>query len=135
MAVESIGATPPATTPSQSTLGQEDFLKILTTQLSYQDPLKPLDNQEFMAQMAQFTTLEQTRTLNTNVETLLTIQSATQSIGLIGRTVEVATTDGGTTVGQVTSLRFANGQPLLTVKTSAGQSLSDLSLANVSIVR
>lgn len=134
MAVESIGATSSAT-PSQATLGQEDFLKILTTQLSYQDPLKPLDNQQFMAQMAQFTTLEQTRALNDNIESLLTIQAATQSIGLLGRTVETATTDGASAVGQVTSLRFLNGQPLLTVKTSAGQFLSDLSLSAVSIVR
>ena len=134
MAVESIGATSSAT-PSQATLGQEDFLKILTTQLSYQDPLKPLDNQQFMAQMAQFTTLEQTRALNDNIESLLTIQAVTQSIGLLGRTVEAATTDGASAVGQVTSLRFLNGQPLLTVKTSAGQFLSDLSLSAVSIVR
>ena len=134
MAVESIGATS-SSTPSQATLGQEDFLKILTTQLSFQDPLKPLDNQQFMAQMAQFTTLEQTRALNDNLESLLTIQAASQSIGLLGRTVEALAADGSSAVGQVTSLRFQNGQPLMTVKTSAGQFLSDLSLSAVSIVR
>jgi flagellar basal-body rod modification protein FlgD len=134
MAVESIGATSSSTT-SQATLGQEDFLKILTTQLSFQDPLKPLDNQQFMAQMAQFTTLEQTRALNDNIESLLTIQAASQSIGLLGRTVEALAADGSSAVGQVTSLRFQNGQPLMTVKTSAGQFLSDLSLSAVSIVR
>jgi flagellar basal-body rod modification protein FlgD len=134
MAVESIGATSSSTT-SQATLGQEDFLKILTTQLSFQDPLKPLDNQQFMAQMAQFTTLEQTRALNDNIESLLTIQAASQSIGLLGRTVEAVAADGSSAVGQVTSLRFQNGQPLMTVKTSAGQFLSDLSLSAVSIVR
>lgn len=133
MAIESIGSTP-ASTVSQSSLGQEDFLKILTTQLSFQDPLKPLDNQQFMAQMAQFASLEQTRTLSDNVEVLLTIQAAAQSIGLIGRTVEIGT-DSGTSVGEVTSLRFVNGQPLLTVKTAAGQFLTDLSLGNVVLVR
>ena len=133
MAIDSIGATA-ATSTSQSSLGQEDFLKILTTQLNYQDPLKPMDNQQFMAQMAQFSSLEQTRTMNDNIETLLMIQSATQSVGLLGRTVEVST-DSGTVVGSVTSLRFSNGQPLLTVKTSAGQVLSDLGLSKVVIVR
>jgi flagellar basal-body rod modification protein FlgD len=133
MAIDSIGATA-ATSTSQSSLGQEDFLKILTTQLNYQDPLKPMDNQQFMAQMAQFASLEQTRTMNDNIETLLMIQSATQSVGLLGRTVEVST-DSGTVVGSVTSLRFSNGQPLLTVKTSAGQVLSDLGLSKVVIVR
>ena len=133
MAIDSIGATA-ATSTSQSSLGQEDFLKILTTQLNYQDPLKPMDNQQFMAQMAQFASLEQTRTMNDNIETLLMIQSATQSVGLLGRTVEVST-DSGTVIGSVTSLRFSNGQPLLTVKTSAGQVLSDLGLSKVVIVR
>jgi len=133
MAIDSIGATA-ATSTSQSSLGQEDFLKILTTQLNYQDPLKPMDNQQFMAQMAQFSSLEQTRTMNDNIETLLMIQSATQSVGLLGRTVEVST-DSGTVVGSVTSLRFSNGQPLLTVKTSADQVLSDLGLSKVVIVR
>ena len=133
MPIGPIGATP-STTPTQASLGQEDFLRILTTQLSFQDPLKPLDNQQFMAQMAQFASLEQTRTLNDNVEVLLTIQSATQSIGLIGRTVEIAT-DSGSQVGQVSSLRFNNGQPLLTVRTAAGQLLTDLALSNVVIVR
>ena len=133
MAIDSIGATA-ATSTSQSSLGQDDFLKILTTQLNYQDPLKPVDNQQFLAQMAQFASLEQARTMNDNIETLLMIQSATQSVGLLGRTVEVST-DSGTVVGSVTSLRFSNGQPLLTVKTSAGQVLSDLGLSKVVIVR
>jgi flagellar basal-body rod modification protein FlgD len=133
MAIESIGQTATANT-SQTSLGQEDFLKILTTQLSFQDPLKPLDNQQFMAQMAQFASLEQTRTINDNLETMLTIQSASQSIGLIGRTVEVAT-EGGSMVGSVSSLRFSNGQPLITVRTAAGQFLTDLSLSNIVIVR
>ena len=60
MALASI-ANSPAT--QASALGLQDFMKILLTQLTYQDPLKPLDNQEFMAQMAQFTTLEQSQRL------------------------------------------------------------------------
>ena len=47
-----------------SNIGIEDFLKILTSQLNNQDPLKPVDNQEFVAQIAQFATLEQSRQLN-----------------------------------------------------------------------
>lgn len=133
MPVESIGNTATSGT-SQASLGQEDFLKILTTQLSFQDPLKPLDNQQFMAQMAQFASLEQSRTMNDHLEALMTIQAASQSIGLIGKTVEIATASG-TAIGQVTSLRFNNGQPLVTVRTSAGQFLSDLSLSNIVVVR
>jgi len=134
VAIESIGQAATASSTSQASLGQEDFLKILTTQLNFQDPLKPLDNQQFMAQMAQFASLEQARELNSNVESLLSIQSAIQSVGLIGRNVEV-TTDGGSVVGEVTSLRFVNGQPLATVKTAQGQLLSDLGLSQILVVR
>ena len=133
MAIESIGQAASASL-SQASLGQEDFLRILTTQLNYQDPLKPLDNQQFMAQMAQFASLEQTRVISDNLEAMLTIQAASQSIGLIGKTVEVAT-ESGTAIGQVSSLRFSNGQPLLTIRTAAGQFLSDLGLNSVVIVR
>ena len=104
------------------------------TQLSFQDPLKPIDNQEFLAQLAQFTGLDQTRQVNERIDTLLTIQSVTQSIGLIGRAVEVAT-PGGQVVGTVTTLNFEQGQPFLTVQTADGRSLVGLTLDQVTVVR
>ncbi|MCK7581342.1 MAG: hypothetical protein MZV65_40730 [Chromatiales bacterium] len=94
-----------STAPKNATLGQEDFAKILLTQLQFQDPLKPMDNQEFMAQMAQFTTLEISRQQNDNTETLLAIQSASQAMSLIGKEVEVQT-DGVAQVGVVTTVSF-----------------------------
>jgi flagellar basal-body rod modification protein FlgD len=115
-------------------IGQEDFFKILVTQLSYQDPMKPMDNQQFLAQIAQFTGLEQTRQMNDRVDTLLSIQSVTQSIGLIGRTVEVFT-QSGPVVGTVTTLNFEGGQPFLTVRTANGQSLVGLTLDQITVVR
>lgn len=136
MAIESIGAVVgnSSTALQAAGIGQEDFLKILLTQLSFQDPLKPLDNQEFIAQMAQFTSLEQTRQLNERTDALLSIQSATQSIGLIGKTVEVRT-DAGTTVGQVTTITFEAGSPNLTVQTSSGAFLTGVTLSQVFVVR
>jgi flagellar basal-body rod modification protein FlgD len=72
--------------------------------------------------------------MNDNIESLLSIQAATQSIGLLGRTVEVAT-DTESVVGEVTSLRFANGQPLASVRTAQGQVLNDLTLSRIVVVR
>lgn len=113
---------------------QQDFLRILSTQLTFQDPLKPMDNQQFMAQMAQFSSLEQTRMSNEKLDTLLVLQAANQSLGLIGKTVEV-TTASGSTPGQVTTISFADGQPVLTVKATSGELLTGVSLSQVSLVR
>ena len=137
MAVEVIGG---GTSASQQvnlqTLGvtQEDFFKILITQLQFQDPLKPIDNQAFIAQIAQFTSLEQSRQTNNRIDDLLTIQATTQSIGLLGRTVEIDTA-AGPAVGAVNTLTFENGQPLLTVTTAAGQVLTGIGPSRVRVVR
>ncbi|QSI29803.1 flagellar hook capping protein [Variovorax sp. RKNM96] len=135
MAIEAITGSS-STTPNlqANSLGMEDFLKILLTQLTYQDPLKPMDNQEFMAQMAQFTSLEQTQQLNNKIETLITNQAALQSVGLIGKTVDVSTPSGLLT-GTVSALSLSGDSPLLTVKTSAGAFLNDISLSQLVAVR
>jgi flagellar basal-body rod modification protein FlgD len=115
-------------------LGMQDFLKILLTQLTYQDPLKPMDNQEFMAQMAQFSSLEQTRQLTEKIDTLLGIQSATQSVGLLGRTVDIAAGTGNVS-GLVTALDLSNGTPQLSLKLPGGEVLAGISLGQVLSVR
>jgi flagellar basal-body rod modification protein FlgD len=137
MAVEALGNINTAVTNPvpQSVVSQNDFLKILLTQLQFQDPLKPLDNQDFIAQLAQFTNLEQTRELDDSVQTLLTIQSSSQSIGLIGKTVDVAGANGGTVTGNVTTVTFSSGQPKLTVKTTDGTFLTDIGLSQIALVR
>jgi flagellar basal-body rod modification protein FlgD len=134
MAIDSIGAASLATnTPKNAVVGQDDFLKILLTQLRFQDPLKPIDNQEFVAQLAQFSSLEFSRQQSDRIEALLTIQSASQSLSLMGKTVQVAT-DGGDQVGTVTAVRFDNGNPLLAIRTASGQVLTDVRPAQVSLV-
>ena len=132
--VGAVGATPSSSQLQASGISQQDFFRILVTQLSFQDPLKPIDNQAFIAQIAQFTSLEQSRQTNDGIASLLTVQSATQAIGLIGRTVEV-TTSGGSVVGSVTTLSFVQGRPLLTVRAADGTVLTDIGLDQVSVVR
>lgn len=78
---------------SKATLAQsyDTFLTLLTTQLRYQDPLKPMDSAEFTNQLVQFSGVEQSISTNKNLEQLLAMQAANQavtSIGYIGNTVE-----------------------------------------------
>lgn len=137
MAVDSLGVvsgTSASAATQNSSLSQQDFLKILLQQLTFQDPLKPVDNQEFIAQLAQFTSLEQTRELNTRIDNLLSIQSSSQSISLIGRTVDLGAGSGSVT-GLVTTVSFQSGQPVMTVKMADGTFITDVTLAQISAVR
>jgi flagellar basal-body rod modification protein FlgD len=130
-----IGAASSTTASQSNTLTQQDFLNVLATQLTYQDPLKPMDNQQFMAQMAQFTTLQQTQQLNTNISTLLGNESALQSVGLLGRTVTITTSTGGTSIGTVASLSLSGISPQLTLTTSNGSSIPNVSLSQITSVK
>ncbi len=132
MSISAIGGSAGASAANSLTM--EDFLKVLLTQLTYQDPLKPLDNQQFMAQIAQFTTLQQTQELNENMARLLNNQAALQSVGLLGRTVTV-TTEAGSITGRVTALSWAGATPRLTVEPTAGTTLNDIELSQITAVR
>jgi len=134
MAIGPVSAASPATTSPASNLGLQDFLKILLTQLSYQDPLKPMDNQEFMAQIAQFTSLEQTQQLNDKLDQLITNQAALQSVGLIGRKVDIQTSTGQVT-GTVASLSLQGESPLISVAVTGGSVIPDVSLSQILAVR
>ena len=84
---------------TSQTLGKDDFLKLLITQLSNQDPTSPMEDTEFIAQMAQFSSLEQMTNMNANFEKMNTMLSSNQAVGTIGKTVAIDTGDGS---GQVT---------------------------------
>lgn len=73
------------------TMGKEDFLKLLVAQLGHQDPLKPMENQEFVAQLAQFSSLEQMVNVNSNLQLLQVAQASMtngQVASLLGKQVE-----------------------------------------------
>jgi flagellar basal-body rod modification protein FlgD len=87
---------------SQS-LNQADFLKLLVTQMSSQDPLNPESDTDFAAQLAQFSSLQATQTMSGNLQ-------AIQATGLLGQTVAVTPSTGGNPVsGVVTGVEIASG--------------------------
>ena len=82
------------TTKPNSVLGKDDFLQLLVTQLRYQDPTKPMSNEQFIAQTAQFSALEQMQKLNSSINSLLELQktdSKTSALALIGKKVTAET--------------------------------------------
>ncbi|MCA3015496.1 MAG: flagellar hook assembly protein FlgD [Myxococcaceae bacterium] len=88
------GAPPTSATPTGSNkLGKEEFLKLLTAQLANQDPLAPVDNQAFIAQLAQFATVEQQSQMNSTLESLLLAQASsnqTNVANLVGKDITFA---------------------------------------------
>jgi flagellar basal-body rod modification protein FlgD len=114
-------ATSAATTASDQTsaqlvkknLGKEDFLKLLVTQLRYQDPMSPDDPKEFVAQLAQFSSLEQQITANQNLENVGQLVSSlkislgmSQGVNLLGKTVKGLGNSLSLAGGQTTSASY-----------------------------
>jgi flagellar basal-body rod modification protein FlgD len=73
----------------QQNLGKDDFLKILITQLSYQDPMSPMEDKEFIAQMAQFSTLEQMTGMAKDFAKLTAMITGTEASSALGKNVEL----------------------------------------------
>lgn len=134
MDISNVAASADSSKTRRAGIQQEDFLKVLLAQMQFQDPLKPLENSEFIAQFAQLTSLEQTQQLNDKLDSLLTLQNGTQAINLIGRSVE-AETNTGSIVGQVTSVAFQDGSPTVTLRTQLGEFITGITMGQVSIVR
>ena len=88
------GSTPPiggTAAAGNSSLGKDDFLKILVAQLQAQDPLAPMEGQEFASQLAQFSSLEQLTNVNSNLEASQAIDLAlsnSAALALIGKKVD-----------------------------------------------
>ena len=75
--------------PINNTLGKDDFLKLLITQMSHQDPTSPMENTEFIAQMAQFSSLEQITNMNQIFQQMNAVLASNQATQVLGKTVEV----------------------------------------------
>jgi len=80
------------TQPNQS-LGKEDFLKILLTQLSHQDPTAPMEDKEFIAQMAQFSSLEQMTNMAADFAKMARMLRVTEASTSLGKSVELSLED------------------------------------------
>ena len=117
-------------------LGKDDFLKLLVTQVRYQDPLKPTEDKEFIAQLAQFSSLEQMQNLNTSFSSLANMQNSLftasvmgQAVSLIGRQVEGVENEQ-TFSGLVNGMKIVDGVPKILVD---GQEVNISSISKITI--
>jgi flagellar basal-body rod modification protein FlgD len=118
---DAFGYTPPAKTSTPNNgLGKDTFMKLLVAQMSQQNPMEPTDDKEMIAQMTQFSMLEQLQSLATSGEQSATAGHVSQAVSLIGHDVTYLDADGATGSGTVSSVNFVNGAPQLTIGAKNG---------------
>lgn len=108
-----------------SQLDKDDFLKLLVTQLRYQNPLEPMDNNEYIAQLAQFSSLEQMQNLNLQVANLSALSTIGKSASAIVEQSEIE--------GVITGIAFNEGTVNLIIDT--GDYEVKVPIANVAEIR
>jgi flagellar basal-body rod modification protein FlgD len=90
--------------------GKEDFLKLFVAQLKAQNPLNPQEGHEFIAQLAQFTSLEQLTNLNTSFSDMLKYQQLLEGGELIGRNASyIGTGSEGSPLGVISGIKINDG--------------------------
>ena len=105
------GAGSTATPPGG--LGKQDFLKLLMAQLRNQDPLKPMEDTQMIAQMAQFSALEATQQLTSVLQQSSNMQTVMQAGALIGKYVQAEQADGTSINGTVSDVSFESADGLV----------------------
>ena len=113
-ATRSASSAASTSTTSPNRLGKQDFLKLLMAQMQNQDPMKPMDDTQMIAQMAQFSALEATQALNATIQQSNNVQTIAQAGGLIGKYIQANQPDGTATSGAVTGVNFTTTDGVVT---------------------
>jgi flagellar basal-body rod modification protein FlgD len=106
--------------PGGDILSKDSFLKLMMTQLQNQDPLSPSDPTQYMNELAQLTTLEQTTNMAQSTADAAAEQHTTAALALLGHTVSYKDASGNTQTGKVDKVSFTSSGPMLTVAGVAG---------------
>jgi flagellar basal-body rod modification protein FlgD len=124
-----------AQTQKKAALGQDDFLKLMVTQLKSQDPFKPMEDGQFLAQLAQFSTVSGINELKTSFadfSSSMVSNQALQASGLLGREVLVNKSTGlleaGGSLGAAIDLTASAGDVRVQVKNASGEIVRNVSL-------
>ncbi|WP_437227790.1 flagellar hook assembly protein FlgD [Planctomicrobium sp. SH661] len=99
-----------------SQIGQEQFLKLLAAQLAHQNPLEPTSQEDFLGQLAQFSTLSGIEQLNSNFADLVKLQSLTEGASLVGKNVKYfSNVSKADEMGVVQAASVVQGSLVLTI--------------------
>jgi flagellar basal-body rod modification protein FlgD len=125
------GYATPTTTSSSSAqgtngMGKDTFMKLLVAQMANQNPMEPTDDKEMIAQMTQFSTLEQITNMATESSKSATASQMSQAVNLLGRTVTYLDGDGNKQTGTVDQVSMVNGAPNLTIGGKDGITTSQI---------
>jgi len=126
---DAFGYTPVSTsktTQQTNGLGKDTFMKLLVAQMRQQNPMEPTDDKEMIAQMTQFSMLEQITNLATSSADAAASTSMGQAVTLLGHTVTYLGSDGAVQTGTVDEVKMVSGKPNLTVGGVEGITTSQL---------
>ena len=132
MEIEAIGRNISSNTNlANSSISQEEFIELFLAQLSFQDPLEPMDNSEFLAQLAQFSSIAQMSENGDFLESIAYINSASQGASLLGKNIEVRI-QSGTVNGTVSAVKFTQeGLRLSITRSDDGSTLDNIRYAQI----
>ena len=114
------GSTTAQPKPAGTTLGKDDFLKLLVGQLQHQDPMAPSDDQQWIGQMAAFSQLEQVSNTAATTQKIVETLNMNGTLSLIGRNVTYLDASGASHSGKVETVDVTDGTATLTVNGVAG---------------
>lgn len=114
------------TTQKRTQLTREEFFKVLTAQLTQQNPLEPMDSQDFLAQLVQLQNLEVTADLSNNFAGMLTQNALSSAGSLLGRSVRGTADSGDEATGSVRSISVDEGKVRLRLDEGSVMSLENV---------
>lgn len=129
-AASSTSSTNAATTATND-LGKDAFLKLLIAELSNQDPLNPMEDREFISQMATFSSLEQMQNMNSTLNSIAEVNKFSAA-NYVGKAIAFTNDDGKQVAALVNAVWFDNGKTILDttegeVPLETVQGISDIS--------
>ena len=135
LGVKRSSAAAPVSSAATATLGQSDFLKLMTAQMRNQDPFNPVDNTQMVAQMAQFSSLAGISEMSTTLKAIsdkLGGATASDAVAYIGRTVltagDVAYGRGAGGIAGAVELGAASSKTVITIADANGAVLKQIAL-------